>query len=284
MLAIGCHLSTREGYLFMAREAVSIGANTFQYFTRNPRGGVVRAIDPKDIEAYKAYASQHGIGRICGYAPYDVEPASTDVKRRDFTLMVLAEDLARLEDIPGQYYLVRPGSAPECSADEAVANVSDALNKTLAATQTTTVLLDTMAGEGHQVGWRFEQLAAMIDGVKLKDKLGVCLDASAVWAAGYDIVGNLQGVLDDLDRTVGLGRLLAVHLNDSKETLGSRVDRHAPIGEGSIGFDALAALAADPRLAHAAFYLEEPHSTLVTYERDIARFRKAYDQARASAR
>lgn len=279
MLTIGCHLSIKEGYLFMAKEAVSIGANTFQYFTRNPRGGAVRTIDPKDIEAYKAYAAAHGIKHICGDAPYDVEPAAPDAKKRDFTLMVLAEDLARLEDIPGQFYLLRPGSAPGCSDDQAIANVSDALNKTLAATQTTTVLLDTMPGEGHQVGWRFEQLAAMIDGVKLKNKLGVCLDASAVWAAGYDIVGNLQGVLDELDRTVGLDRLLAVHLNDSKEALGSRVDRHAPIGEGAIGFDALAALTTDPRLAHAAFYLEEPHSTLVTYERDVARFRKAYDQA-----
>lgn len=276
MLTIGCHLSTKDGYLFMAEEAVSIDANTFQYFTRNPRGGAVKKLDPKDIEAYRQYAADHGLGPICGYAPYDVEPANPETKQRDFTLMVLAEDLARLEDIPGQYYLVRPGSAPGISVSEAIANVSEAFDRTLTATQTTTVLIDTMAGEGEQVGSSFQQIAAMIDGVKLKEKMGVCLDTSAVWAAGYDIVGDPEGVLDEFDRTIGLDKLKALHLNDSKEKRGSRVDRHAPIGEGEIGFEALAALTNNPRLQHAAFYLEEPHSTLVTYERDIKRFRDAY--------
>lgn len=276
MLTLGCHLSTKEGYLFMAKEAVSIDANTFQYFTRNPRGGAVKKLDPKDIEAYRQYAAEHGIQTICGYAPYDVEPANPEMSKRDFTLMVLAEDLARLEDIPGQYYLVRPGSAPGISVDKAIANVSEAFNKTLTATQTTTVLIDTMAGEGEQVGSSFQQIAAMIDGVKLQDKMGVCLDTSAVWAAGYDIAGDPEGVLDEFDRTIGLDKLKAVHLNDSKEKRGSRVDRHAPIGEGEIGFDALAALTNNPRLQHAAFYLEEPHSTLVIYERDVQRFRTAY--------
>lgn len=276
MLTLGCHLSTKEGYLFMAKEAVSIEANTFQYFTRNPRGGAVKKLDPKDIEAYRQYAAEHGIQTICGYAPYDVEPANPEMSKRDFTLMVLAEDLARLEDIPGQYYLVRPGSAPGISVDKAIANVSEAFNKTLTATQTTTVLIDTMAGEGEQVGSSFQQIAAMIDGVKLQDKMGVCLDTSAVWAAGYDIAGDPEGVLDEFDRTIGLDKLKAVHLNDSKEKRGSRVDRHAPIGEGEIGFDALAALTNNPRLQHTAFYLEEPHSTLVIYERDIQRFRAAY--------
>lgn len=276
MLTIGCHLSTKDGYLFMAEEAVSIDANTFQYFTRNPRGGAVKKLDPKDIEAYRQYAADHGLGPICGYAPYDVEPANPETKQRDFTLMVLAEDLARLEDIPGQYYLVRPGSAPGISVSEAIANVSEAFDRTLTATQTTTVLIDTMAGEGEQVGSSFQQIAAMIDGVKLKEKMGVCLDTSAVWAAGYDIAGDPEGVLDEFDRTIGLDKLKALHLNDSKEKRGSRVDRHAPIGEGEIGFEALAALTNNPRLQHAAFYLEEPHSTLVTYERDIKRFRDAY--------
>lgn len=276
MLTLGCHLSTKEGYLFMAKEAVSIDADTFQYFTRNPRGGAVKKLDPKDIEAYRQYAAEHGIQTICGYAPYDVEPANPEMSKRDFTLMVLAEDLARLEDIPGQYYLVRPGSAPGISVDKAIANVSEAFNKTLTATQTTTVLIDTMAGEGEQVGSSFQQIAAMIDGVKLQDKMGVCLDTSAIWAAGYDIAGDPEGVLDEFDRTIGLDKLKAVHLNDSKEKRGSRVDRHAPIGEGEIGFDALAALTNNPRLADVAFYLEEPHSTLVIYERDVQRFRAAY--------
>ena len=276
MLTIGCHLSTKDGYLFMAEEAVSIGADTFQYFTRNPRGGAVKKLDPKDIEAYRQYAAEHSLGPICGYAPYDVKPANPETKQRDFTLMVLAEDLARLEDIPDQYYLVRPGSAPGISVSEAIANVSEAFDRTLTATQTTTVLIDTMAGEGEQVGSSFQQIAAMIDGVKLKEKMGVCLDTSAVWAAGYDIAGDPEGVLDEFDRTIGLDKLKALHLNDSKEKRGSRVDRHAPIGEGEIGFEALAALTNNPRLQHAAFYLEEPHSTLVTYERDIKQIGRAH--------
>ena len=277
MLTIGCHLSKREGYLFMAKEAVSIDANTFQYFTRNPRGGAVAKLDPKDIEAYKEYAKENDIVRICGYAPYDVEPANPEQSKKDFTLMVMSEDMSRLEDIPGQYYLVRPGSAPGVSEEVAIQNVCDAFNKTITATQTTKVLIDTMAGEGDQVGYKFEQIAEMIKGVDLKDKVGVCMDTAAVWAAGYDIRNDLDGVLKEFDDKIGLDRLCAMHLNDSKDALGSRVDRHAPVGEGEIGFDALAAIINDPRLADVAFYLEEPHSTLVIYERDIERFRKAYE-------
>lgn len=275
MLTLGCHLSKREGYLFMAKEAVSIKANTFQYFTRNPRGGAVAKLDQKDLEAYDAYAKEHGITQVCGYAPYDVEPANPDASKRDFTLMVMSEDLARLEEAPGEYYLVRPGSAPGISEDEAIRNVSDALNKTITASQTTLVLLDTMSGEGEQIGWTFDQMAKMIEGVDMPEKVGVCLDCAAVWAAGYDIKGDLDGVLDAFDRKIGLEKLRCVHLNDSKEERGSRVDRHERIGEGKIGFETLAALVNSPRLAGRAFYLEEPHSTLVVYEEDMARFRSA---------
>ncbi len=275
MLTLGCHLSKREGYLFMAKEAVSIKANTFQYFTRNPRGGAVAKLDQKDLEAYDAYAKEHGITQVCGYAPYDVEPANPDASKRDFTLMVMSEDLARLEEAPGEYYLVRPGSAPGISEDEAIRNVSDALNKTITASQTTLVLLDTMSGEGEQIGWTFDQMAKMIEGVDMPEKVGVCLDCAAVWAAGYDIKGDLDGVLDEFDRKIGLEKLRCVHLNDSKEECGSRVDRHERIGEGKIGFETLAALVNSPRLAGRAFYLEEPHSTLVVYEEDMARFRSA---------
>lgn len=275
MLTLGCHLSKREGYLFMAKEAVSIKANTFQYFTRNPRGGAVAKLDQKDLEAYDAYAKEHGITQVCGYAPYDVEPANPDASKRDFTLMVMSEDLARLEEAPGEYYLVRPGSAPGISEDEAIRNVSDALNKTITASQTTLVLLDTMSGEGEQIGWTFDQMAKMIEGVDMPEKVGICLDCAAVWAAGYDIKGDLDGVLDEFDRKIGLEKLRCVHLNDSKEERGSRVDRHERIGEGKIGFETLAALVNSPRLAGRAFYLEEPHSTLVVYEEDMARFRSA---------
>lgn len=275
MLTLGCHLSKREGYLFMAKEAVSINANTFQYFTRNPRGGAVAKLDQKDIAAYDAYAKEHGITQVCGYAPYDVEPANPDAPKRDFTLMVMSEDLARLEEAPGEYYLVRSGSAPGISEDAAIKNVSNALNETITASQTTMVLLDTMAGEGDQIGWTFDQLSKMIEGVDMSEKVGVCLDCAAAWAAGYDIKGNLDGVLDEFDQKIGLEKLKCVHLNDSKEERGSRVDRHVRIGEGRIGFEALAALTKSPRLAGRAFYLEEPHSTLVVYEEDVARFRSA---------
>lgn len=276
MLTIGCHLSKREGYLFMAKEAVSIRANTFQYFTRNPRGGAQAKLDQKDVAAFDVYAKEQGIEQVCAYAPYDVEPANPEMSKRDFTLMVMSEDLARLEDAPGDYYLVRPGGAPEISENEAIKNVSDALNKIITRAQSTKVLIDTMPGEGHQIGWTFDQIAQMIEGVDLADKVGVCIDVASVWAAGYDIKDDLSGVLDEFDEKIGLDKLYCVHLNDSKEAKGSRVDRHARIGEGQIGFDALAAITNEPRLAGRAFFLEEPHSTLVIYEEDVARFQKAY--------
>lgn len=275
MLKIGCHLSTKRGFLDMAKEIVSIDGNTFQYFTRNPRGGAQKKLDIKDVEAYRAFAKDNGIDVLCAYAPYDVEPASSDMSKRDFTLMVMSEDLARLEEIPGQFYLVRPGSAPGVSEGDAIDNIADVVNRSLSPSMSSMLILDTMAGEGSQIGSTFEQLARIIDAIDLKDKVGVCMDASAVWAAGYDIVGDLDGVLDEFDRTIGLDKLRVVHLNDSKEGLGSKVDRHARIGEGRIGFDALAAMVVDPRLANVAFYLEEPDPDLVVYERDIARFRKA---------
>ena len=212
-------------------------------------------LDIKDIDAYKGYAEEHGIDVLCAYAPYVLEPASSDMARKDFTLMVMSEDLARLEEIPGQFYLIRPGSTPSMSS---------------------MVLLDTMAGEGSQIGFTFEQLAKIIDAIDLDDKVGVCMDSSAVWASGYDIASDLDGVLSEFDQLIGLEKLKAVHLNDSKEALGSHVDRHARIGEGTIGFEALSAMANHPKLSDVAFYLEEPDSDLVVYEHDIARFQKAY--------
>ena len=276
MLKIGCHLSTKRGFLNMAEEIVSIDGNTFQYFTRNPRGGAQKELDIKDINAFKEYAAKNDIQPLCAYAPYDVEPASSDKARRDFALMVLSEDLARLQELGEGFYLIRPGSAPDIDESQALENIADALNECMNPSQRTIVLLDTMAGEGHQVGYTFKQLAKIIDGVKLKDKVGVCLDASAVWAQGYDIVDDLDGVLDEFDSTVGLNRLYAVHLNDPKETKGSKVDRHARIGEGKIGFEALSAIVNNPRLSKVSFYLEEPESNLVIYERDISRFKNAY--------
>lgn len=276
MLTIGCHLSKRRGYLEMAKEAVSINANTFQYFTRSPRGGAQAKLDMKDVEAYKAYASEHGLHDVLGYAPYDTDPATDKMNERDFALMVYSEDMTRLAEVDGGLYLVRPGSRLDISVDEGIKDVADALNKVLTPSQKVTVLLDTMAGEGTQVGCNFQQLAAIIKQVDLADHVGVCFDAAAVWAEGYDIVNDLNGVLEEFDRTIGLDKLRAVHLNDATHERGSHVDRHARIGEGKIGFDALAALVNHPKLTGVPFYLEEPESTLVIYERDIARFQEAY--------
>ena len=276
MLKIGCHLSTKRGFLEMAKETISIKGNTFQYFTRNPRGGAQKMLDIKDIDAYKGYAEEHGIDVLCAYAPYVLEPASSDMARKDFTLMVMSEDLARLEEIPGQFYLIRPGSAPGIDEGSTIKNVADVVNKALMPSMSSMVLLDTMAGEGSQIGFTFEQLAKIIDAIDLDDKVGVCMDSSAVWASGYDIASDLDGVLSEFDQLIGLEKLKAVHLNDSKEALGSHVDRHARIGEGTIGFEALSAMTNHPKLSDVAFYLEEPDSDLVVYEHDIVRFQKAY--------
>lgn len=276
MFTIGCHLSSAKGYLHMAKDAVSIDANTFQFFTRNPRGGRAKAIDPKDIAAFAAYAPEHGIERILAHAPYTLNPASDKQQTRDFALMVLAEDLGRMEETPHQLYNMHPGSAVGQPCEVAIAKIADALNQSLLPHQTTTLLLETMAGKGSEIGGTFEELAAIIAQVELESHVGVCLDTCHVWDAGYDIVGDLDGVLEEFDRTIGLDKLKAVHLNDATHERGSHVDRHARIGEGKIGFDALAALVNHPKLAGVPFYLEEPDSTLVIYERDVARFQEAY--------
>ena len=276
MLTIGCHLSKHRGYAEMAREAASIHANTFQYFTRNPRGSKQAELDAKDVREYRALLAEHGIRDVLAYAPYDTDPATAKMSERDFALMTYAEDLAQLAELEVPMYLVRPGSRLDISVDEGLADVADALNKVITPSQTTLVLLDTMAGEGSQVGTSFEQLAAIIGQVKLADHVGVCFDCAGVWAEGYDLVNDLDGVLSQFDQTIGLDKLKAVHLNDATHERGSHVDRHARIGEGKIGFDALAALVNHPKLAGVPFYLEEPDSTLVIYEHDVARFQQAY--------
>ena len=272
MLTIGCHLSDKDGYLGMAKAAVSIGANTFQFFTRNPRGGAQKALDPQDIAAFEDYAPEHGIEVILGYAPYTANPASADQREHDFTMMVLAEDLARMAETPQAMYTLQPGSALGKPVDEALARVAAALNDVITPSQETPVLVQTMAGEGTQVGGTFEQLARILDQVKFDDHAGVLFDACRVWGAGYDLAGDLDGVVEEFDQVIGLDRLRAVHLNDSKDALGSHKDRHAPIGEGEIGFDALAALANHPKLRDVPFYLEAPDATLKEYGEAIEKF------------
>ena len=277
MFTIGCHLSSAKGYLHMAKDAVSIDANTFQFFTRNPRGGRAKAIDPKDIAAFAAYAPEHGIERILAHAPYTLNPASDKQQTRDFALMVLAEDLGRMEETPHQLYNMHPGSALGQPCEVAIAKIADALNQSLLPHQTTTLLLETMAGKGSEIGGTFEELAAIIAQVELESHVGVCLDTCHVWDAGYDIVGDLDGVLEEFDRVIGLDRLHAIHLNDSMNARGSHKDRHARIGEGEIGFKALAAVTNHPKLRDLPFYLETPNPDLAGYAEEIAALRRAHE-------
>lgn len=277
MFTIGCHLSSAKGYLHMAKDAVSIDANTFQFFTRNPRGGRAKAIDPKDIAAFAAYAPEHGIERILAHAPYALNPASDKQQTRDFALMVLAEDLGRMEETPHQLYNMHPGSAVGQPCEVAIAKIADALNQSLLPHQTTTLLLETMAGKGSEIGGTFEELAAIIAQVELESHVGVCLDTCHVWDAGYDIVGDLDGVLEEFDRVIGLDRLHAIHLNDSMNARGSHKDRHARIGEGEIGFKALAAVTNHPKLRDLPFYLETPNPDLAGYAEEIAALRRAHE-------
>ena len=277
MFTIGCHLSSAKGYLHMAKDAVSIDANTFQFFTRNPRGGRAKAIDPKDIAAFAAYAPEHGIERILAHAPYTLNPASDKQQTRDFALLVLAEDLGRMEETPHQLYNMHPGSAVGQPCEVAIAKIADALNQSLLPHQTTTLLLETMAGKGSEIGGTFEELAAIIAQVELESHVGVCLDTCHVWDAGYDIVGDLDGVLEEFDRVIGLDRLHAIHLNDSMNARGSHKDRHARIGEGEIGFKALAAVTNHPKLRDLPFYLETPNPDLAGYAEEIAALRRAHE-------
>lgn len=278
MLTIGCHLSSAKGYLHMAQDAVSIDANTFQFFTRNPRGGKAKKINPKDVSAFHAYVAEHDITRILAHAPYTLNPASNKQQTRDFALMVLAEDLIRMEETPHQLYNMHPGAAVGQSVDVAIEMIVSALNQTLLPVQTTTLLLETMSGKGTEVGATFEELAAIIAKVELQNHVGVCLDTCHVWDAGYDIVNNLDGVIDEFDRIIGLERLRAIHLNDSKNVRASHKDRHACIGEGEIGFVALAAVINHPKLRDVPFFLETPNPDLDGYAQEIAALRTAYTE------
>ena len=279
MLTIGCHLSDKDGYLGMAKAAVSIGANTFQFFTRNPRGGAQKALDPQDIAAFEDYAPEHGIEVILGYAPYTANPASADQREHDFTMMVLAEDLARMAETPQAMYTLQPGSALGKPVDEALARVAAALNDVITPSQETPVLVQTMAGEGTQVGSTFEQLARILDQVKFDDHAGVLFDACRAWGAGYDLAGDLDGVVEEFDRVIGLDRLRAIHFNDSQNARGSRKDRHARIGEGQIGLEALAAVTNHPKLRDLPFYLETPNPELSGFAEEIALLREAREAA-----
>lgn len=277
MLDIGCHLSISKGFLAIAQQAVELGASTFQFFTRNPRGGKAKAIDPDDVAAFRAFAEKQGIERILAHAPYTLNPASKTEKTREFARQTLAEDLARMENTAGQLYNMHPGSHVGQGVETGIELIASALNEALRPDQTTTLLLETMAGKGSEIGRSFEELAAIIDRVDLKDKVGVCLDTCHVWDGGYDIADDLDGVLREFDRTVGLDRLRAIHLNDSLNPRGAHKDRHARIGEGFIGFDALSAVTRHPLLRDLPFYLETPQEDISGYADEIARLREAWE-------
>ncbi|WP_177268483.1 deoxyribonuclease IV [Fusicatenibacter sp.] len=272
MLTIGCHLSSSKGYLAMGKEAVSIGANTFQFFTRNPRGSKAKAIDEKDVAAFLSYSKEHGIERILAHAPYTLNPCSKDAHTREFAWMTMADDLKRMEYTPGNYYNFHPGSHTGQGTEEGIRLISEMLNEILKPEQTTTVLLETMAGKGTEVGRSFEELAAILDRVELKDHMGVCLDTCHVYDAGYDIVNHLDEVLEEFERVVGLARLKAIHLNDSKNPFASHKDRHEKIGEGSLGLAAFEKIVTHPALEGLPFYLETPNE-LDGYAKEIALLR-----------
>ena len=258
MFTIGCHLSSAKGYLKMAEDAASIDGNTFQFFTRNPRGGRAKAIDPADVAAFHAFAADHGIATFLAHAPYTMNPAAAKPETRQFAIELLTDDLMRMENTPGQLYNMHPGCHVGQGAEAGVALIADALNQVLSPDQSTTLLLETMAGKGSEIGGRFEELRRILDLAACGDRLGVCLDTCHVSDGGYDIVNGLDGVLEEFDRVVGLSRLKAVHINDSMNPPGSRKDRHALIGEGTIGTEAIVRIITHPALAGLPFLLETP--------------------------
>ena len=277
MFTIGCHLSASKGYAHMGQEAVSIGANTFQFFTRNPRGSKAKAIDPKDVEKFLGFAQEHQLDRILAHAPYTLNACAAEPRTREFALEVMADDLQRMEYTPDNYYNFHPGSHVGQGIEKGVEMISDLLNTILKPQQTTMVLLETMSGKGSEVGGRFEEIWRIIDGVEMQDKLGVCLDTCHIYDAGYDIISDLDGVLAEFDRVIGLNRLLAVHLNDSKNPFASHKDRHEKIGEGSLGMDAITNVINHPRLRHLPFFLETPNE-LEGYAEEIKMLKAVYKE------
>ncbi len=276
MLKIGCHLSSSKGYEAMGKMATSINANTFQFFTRNPRGGKAKDLNPLDIEKYLTYAKEKEISCILAHAPYTLNAASADESLREFAKNTMADDLSRMEYTPGNCYNFHPGSHVGQGAEVGITYISDMLNSILTSTQTTTVLLETMAGKGSEIGRTFEELREIMDRVHLKDKLGICLDTCHVWDGGYDIVNDLDGVLHQFDSIIGLSNLKAIHLNDSMNPLGAHKDRHAKIGEGMIGLDAIIRIINHPALKHLPFYLETPNE-LDGYAKEIEILRANYN-------
>ena len=272
MLNIGCHLSSSKGFLAMGRTALEIGASTFQFFTRNPRGGKAKDLDPLDVAAFLELARERGLRPLLAHAPYTLNPCSADSKVRRFALEVMRDDLVRMESLSGNLYTFHPGSHVGQGIEAGIALIADQLDTVMWPDMTTTVLLETMSGKGSEVGGTFGELREILDRVRMPEKFGVCLDTCHVHDAGYDIVHDLDGVLGEFDHVVGLDRLRAIHLNDSLNERGSRKDRHARIGEGHIGLEAFERIINHPQLKHLPFYLETPNE-LPGYAGEIALLR-----------
>ena len=277
MLNIGCHLSAAKGYEHMGKEALKIGANTFAFFTRNPRGGKSKALDTDDIGKFLKIAGENNFGKLVAHAPYTLNPCSKDKKVRDFAFIAMSEDMERMEHTPGNFYNFHPGSHVGQGAEAGIQMIADLLNQILKPEQTTTVLLETMAGKGSEIGGSFEEIAAIIEKVELKDKIGVCMDTCHVSDAGYDIINDLDGVLEEFDRIVGLDYLKAMHINDSLNPAGARKDRHAKIGEGHLGAETIINVITHPKLKHLPFILETPNE-LEGYAAEIAMLRSAAEE------
>lgn len=276
MLHIGCHLSAAKGFLHMGEEALSINADTFQFFTRNPRGGNAKDISEADVSTFQAFSRQYHFTTLLAHAPYTINPCSDAPQTREFAELAMRDDLKRMEYVPGNLYNFHPGSHVGQGVETAVTLIADLLNRVLTTDISTTVLLETMSGKGSEVGAKFEELQDIINRVEQADKMGICLDTCHVYSAGYDIVNNLDGVLEDFDKVIGLSRLKAIHLNDSMMPFNSHKDRHEKLGQGTIGADALVRLINHPALKYLPFLLETPNE-LDGYAQEIKFLRENFN-------
>ncbi|RHG50743.1 deoxyribonuclease IV [Ruminococcus sp. AF24-32LB] len=277
MLYIGNHTSSSKGYLAMGKQMLANGGNTFAFFTRNPRGGKAKEINPQDVQAFLKLEQENHFGKLVAHAPYTMNCCAAKENLREFARETMADDLKRLELTPRNYYNFHPGSHVGQGAETGIAKIAEILNEVLTKEQSTTVLLETMSGKGSEVGRNFQELRQIIDQVELKEKLGVCLDTCHVWDGGYDIVNDLDGVFAEFDQIIGLDRLKAIHLNDSMNGLGSHKDRHARLGEGEIGLEALVRVINHPATKGIPFILETPNDD-EGWAREIALLRKEYEE------
>ena len=277
MLYIGNHTTSSKGYTAMAKQMIANGGNTFAFFTRNPRGGSAKAINEQDVQKFLTLVKEHHFGKIVAHAPYTMNACAAREELRDFARETFRDDLRRMEYTPGNYYNFHPGSHVGQGAETGIRKIAEILNDVLTDDQSTTVLLETMSGKGSEVGRNFQEIRSILDRVDHKEKMGVCLDTCHVWDGGYDIVHDLNGVINEFDQIIGLSRLKAIHLNDSLNDLGSHKDRHARIGEGRIGLEALVNVIHHPALEGIPFILETPNDD-EGWKREIALLREACEK------